>query len=202
MIPPSRPRVDAGADLVAALRRGDAHHVEQLVERHGAGVYRLAMRVLGVSEDAEAAAGDALKTAASRIDTYVGDLAFGAWVDRIAAAAAYRALRERHPNGGEIALDDVLPAFAADGRHFGPMADWSGRVGDGPLQHDLQRTMTEAIASLPADYRAALVLHDVEGVASLDIAAALGIGEPGVRARVHRARLFVRRRLSNAVRPA
>ena len=52
-------RVDADAGLVEALRRDDAA-ADQLVERYGDRVYRLAMRITGVKEDAEEAAQDAL----------------------------------------------------------------------------------------------------------------------------------------------
>ena len=53
-------RVDADAGLVEALRRDDPAAADQLVERYGDRVYRLAMRITGVKEDAEEAAQDAL----------------------------------------------------------------------------------------------------------------------------------------------
>jgi len=77
------------------------------------------------------------------------------------------------------------------------MIDWSGRIDAGGLQGELRRVLTDAVDALPTDYRAAVVLHDVEGVSDDDIAGALGIGLEAVRARVHRSRLFLRKRLSN-----
>jgi DNA-directed RNA polymerase specialized sigma24 family protein len=53
------PRIDADADLVEALRREEPDAAEQLVERFGDRVYRLALRITGVNEDAEEAAQDA-----------------------------------------------------------------------------------------------------------------------------------------------
>ncbi|MEX2148376.1 MAG: sigma factor-like helix-turn-helix DNA-binding protein, partial [Candidatus Rokuibacteriota bacterium] len=47
------------------------------------------------------------------------------------------------------------------------------------------------------DYRTALVLHDVEGLSNPDIAESLGISLPAVKSRVHRSRLFVRKRLAD-----
>jgi DNA-directed RNA polymerase specialized sigma24 family protein len=58
------PRVDVDAELVEALRRDDPDAAERLVERFGDRVYRLAMRITGLNEDAEEAAQDALWTAA------------------------------------------------------------------------------------------------------------------------------------------
>lgn len=53
-----------------------------------------------------------------------------------------------------------------------------------------------AIDALPADDRTAVVLHDAEGTPKSDVAEILGIDVQAVKSRVHRARLFVRRRLS------
>ena len=75
------------------------------------------MRIIGVNEDAEAAARDALEAASRRIETFTGESAFGSWIYRIAARAAHERLRARKPNGKEIELDDVLPAFDAGGPH-------------------------------------------------------------------------------------
>jgi len=195
-------QVDVDAGLVEALRRDDPGAAEQLVERYGERVYRLAVRITGTSDDAEAAAQDALSRAARTIDTFKGESAFGSWIDRIAAGAAYQKLRTRRPKTGEIALDEVLPAFDGDGRHFEPMDDWSGRVDERGVQGELRRVLTDAIDALPPDYRTALVLHDVEGLSSPDISQALGIGLAAVKLRVHRSRLFVRKHLSEHLEPA
>jgi RNA polymerase sigma-70 factor, ECF subfamily len=191
-----RTKVDADAALVEALRGGDPEAIETLVERYGDRVYRLALRITGLKEDAEEAAQDALWTAARKIHTFKGESAFGSWLYRISANAAYQKLRARKSKSAEIALEDVLPALEENGRHFEPMDDWSPRVDDHASQGELREVLEEAIDGLPADYRTALVLHDVEGLSNPDIAEALGISLPAVKSRVHRSRLFVRKRLS------
>jgi RNA polymerase sigma-70 factor (ECF subfamily) len=187
---------DTDAGLVEALRRGEPDAAEQLVERYGERVYRLAVRITGVKEDAEEAAQDALWTAARKIHTFKGESAFGSWLYRIAANAAYQKLRWRRRKAQEIALDDVLPALGGESRHFEPMDDWSNRVDEQALQGELRQVLTEAIAALPADYRAVLVLRDVEGLSNPDVAEVLGIGLAAVKSRVHRSRLLVRKRLA------
>ena len=157
-----RSKSDGDAALVEALRREDPEAPEQLVETYGDRVYRLALRITGSNEDAEEAAQDALWTAARKISTFKGESAFGSWLYRIAANAAYQKLRARRPSKThEIAIDEVLPAFDDDGRHFEPMADWSDRVDEQALQGELRRVLGSAIDGLPPDYRTALVLHDV-----------------------------------------
>jgi RNA polymerase sigma-70 factor (ECF subfamily) len=196
------PRVDADADLVEALRREDPDAAERLVERYGDRVYRLAMRITGLREDAEEAAQDALWTIARKVNMFKGESAFGSWIYRITANAAYQKLRTRRQKSAEIALDDVMPALDGDGRHFEPMDDWSNRVDEKALQGELRRVLEHAIDGLPADYRTALVLHDIEGLSNPDIAEALNISLPAVKSRVHRSRLFVRKQLADYLKTA
>lgn len=195
-------KVDGDAGLVEALRRDDPEAPELLVERFGDRVYRLALRITGSNEDAEEAAQDALWTAARKIQMFKGESAFGSWLYRITANAAYQKLRARRAKAAEIALDDVLPTLDQDGRHFEPMDDWSNRVDEQALQGELRRVLADAIDALPPDYRTALVMHDVEGLSNPDIADALGISLPAVKSRVHRSRLFVRKRLADYMQTA
>jgi RNA polymerase sigma-70 factor, ECF subfamily len=82
------------------------------------------------------------------------------------------------------------------------MDDWSNRVDEQALQGELRGVLQKAIDGLPADYRTALVLHDVEGLSNPDIAEALNISLPAVKSRVHRSRLFVRKQLADYLKTA
>src|SRR2546422_10949784 len=64
---------------------------------------------------------------------------------------------------------------------------------------DLLEALTSAINDLPPGARTVLVLRDVEGLSNLEIAEVLGLSAPSVKARVHRARLFLRRHLGDAM---
>jgi RNA polymerase sigma-70 factor (ECF subfamily) len=189
-------RVDRDAALVEGLRREDMAAVEQLIDSYGDRVYRLAYRITGLREDAEEVAQDALWTAARKIHTFKGDSAFGSWLYRIAANAAYMKLRGRKSAAREIAIDDVLPAVEDGGVHFEPMDDWSLRVDEQALTTELREVLEAAIGELPPEYRTALVMHDVEGLSNPDIAETLGITLPAVKSRIHRSRLYLRKRLS------
>ncbi len=195
-------RVDQDQALVEGLRRGDPHAMEQLVETYADRVYRLTIRITGSREDAEEATQDALWTAGRKIDTFKGESAFGSWLYRIAANAAYMKLRRRKAKAREIAIEEVMPALADGGLHFEPMDDWSPRVDDQALNGELREILDAAIAELPPDYRTALVLHDVEGLSNPDVAETLGISLPAVKSRVHRSRLYLRKRLSDYMQTA
>ena len=195
----TRPKVDRDAVLLEALRAQTADAAEMLVDTYGDRVYRLTYRITGSNEDAEEATQDALWTAARKIDSFKGESQFGSWLYRIAANAAYQKLRTRRAKTREIALDDVLPALDGDGLHFEPMDDWTPRVDDNAANGELRDVLEKAIADLPPDYRTALVMHDVEGMPNPDIAETLGISLPAVKSRVHRSRLFVRKKLADFV---
>jgi RNA polymerase sigma-70 factor (ECF subfamily) len=198
----ARPKIDRDAALLEALRAEDPAAPEMLVDTYGDRVYRLTYRITGSNEDAEEATQDALWTAARKIGMFKGESQFGSWLYRIAANAAYQKLRSRKAKAHEIALDDVLPAFDAEGLHFEPMDDWTPRVDDNAQTGELREVLEKAIAELPPDYRTALVMHDVEGMPNPDIAETLGISLPAVKSRVHRSRLFVRKKLASYLESA
>jgi RNA polymerase sigma-70 factor (ECF subfamily) len=194
-----RPRADRDLDLLEALRLHEPTAAERLVTTYGERAYRLATSITGNKQDAEEVVQDAFWAVVRKIDMFRGESAFGSWLYRIVANAAYQKLRGRQSRDRDLSLDEVLPAFDAQGRHVGPMADWSARVDDHSVQTELRVALTSAINELPPVARAALVLRDVEGLSNLQIAEALGLSVPIVKSRVHRARLFLRNQLSDAM---
>jgi RNA polymerase sigma-70 factor (ECF subfamily) len=174
---------------------------EQLVERYGDRLYRLAARMTGLPDTAERIVGDALQFAAQNIDRFRGDVSLGAWITGIAAKAAYQTLARR-PVHKDLVLDDVLPALDDDGRHFEPMDDWSSGIETHGAPGRLGEVLSDALDALPADYRTAILLRDMEGWPAEDVATTLGVSLPIAKARIHHARLFVRQRVSAFLRAA
>jgi len=85
--------------------------------------------------------------------------------------------------------------FDEHDRHVAPVADWSMSVDDPARQTELRMVLSTAIDELPADYRAVVLLRDVEGLSQQETAEALGLTVVNVKTRLHRARLFLRKRL-------
>jgi RNA polymerase sigma-70 factor (ECF subfamily) len=189
------PRVDRDSGLVEALRRGDPTAADSLVAAYGHRAFRLATRITGKAEDAEEVVQDAFWSVVRKIDTFRGDSAFGSWIYRVVANAAYQRLRKRRGRSAEVSLDDVLPVFDQHGRHAGPVADWSTSIDDPARQAELRMVLGAALDALPADYRTVVVMRDVEGLSNQDVARALGLSTGNVKTRVHRARLFLRKRI-------
>jgi RNA polymerase sigma-70 factor (ECF subfamily) len=176
--------------------RSDLPETAELVEAYGECAYRLALRVTGTAADAMDVVEEVLQMAATLPSQASADRrALGPWLRRATARAAYRTLRARRPGVADIVMDDVLPAVGGDG-HFVPMEDWSARVDETSLSSGISDVVAAALDALPPDDRTALVLHDVEAMSACEVADILGAEVGAVRARIHRARLFVRKWLS------
>jgi RNA polymerase sigma-70 factor (ECF subfamily) len=195
-IPRFLPGIDGDRELLEGLQNHNPSAPEQLIARYGQRAYRLAVGITGSSLDAEEVVQDAFWTVVRKAGTFRGESAFGSWLYRIVANAAYQKLRGRRGRQGEVSLDEVLPVFDEHGRHAAAMTDWSARVNDPAAQSELRMALKAAIDALPELYRTALLLRDVEGVSNVEIADTLGVSVPIVKSRVHRARLFLRKRLT------
>jgi RNA polymerase sigma-70 factor, ECF subfamily len=192
-------RHDRDRELVDALRRRDADAAERLVLTYQARAYRLAIGITTNSEDAEEVVQDACVSAIGKIDTFRGQSAFGSWFYRIVANAALQKTRRRRGRRIDVALDDVLPAFDADGRHIGTVVDWSPAIDDPARQIEIRLALRSAIEELPAHHRAAVIMRDVENWSCAEIAEVLRVSVGAVKTRLHRARLFIRKRLAESL---
>ena len=192
-------RADRDLDLLEALRQREPTAAERLVTTYGDRAYRLAMSITGNGQDADEVVQDAFWTVIRKIESFRAESAFGSWLYRIVANAAYQKLRSWRSRRRDVSWDEVLPAFDEQSRHVMPMADWSPRVDDPSVQTELRVALTAAINELPTAYRTVVVLRDVEGLSNPEIAEIMGLSVPVVKTRVHRARLFLRKQLGDTM---
>jgi RNA polymerase sigma-70 factor (ECF subfamily) len=197
----ARHTVDPDAALVERLRRAEAGAAEGLVDTYGDRVYRLALRITGNEQDAEEAVQDAFWSVVRHIDTFRGESLLGSWIYRITANAAYQKLRRTAHRRDEISLDQVLPIIDDGHHHVDPSGDWSAKIDDPAIQSELRDVLASAIDELPANHRAVIVLHDVEGLSMAEVADALGISLATAKTTAHRARLRLRKRLGLFLSP-
>jgi RNA polymerase sigma-70 factor, ECF subfamily len=182
-------------ELTRHLRAADADAAEALVNTYSARAHRLAVRITGSEADAEEVVQEALWTVVRRVETFRGDAALGTWIHRITVNAAYDKVRRRRRRRREVPWDDLLTARNVEERRPRSVDDRSGQASDPTAQIDLRSALTAAIDDLRAVDRTVFVLHDVDGMSNVDIAATLHLSVPAVKSRVHRARLLLRRRL-------
>lgn len=155
---------------------------EQIVRDHSARVYRLAYRLTGNRQDAEDLTQETFVRVFRSLSTYTPGT-FEGWLHRITTNLfldqARRRQRIRMDAMGEE--QDRLPS----GDH---LSSPERAFEHGNLDHDVQRALDE----LPPEYRAAVVLCDIEGLSYEEIAVTLGIKLGTVRSRIHRARARLR----------
>jgi len=170
------------SELVSRYLAGDRGAFTALVHRHERRVYNLAYRMLGREEDAKDATQDAFLTALRKLSSFRGEAAFTTWMHRVTVNACYDMLRKRKREPLPPPEDDERePAGPASPDHADEAA----------FSVDVQR----ALARVPHEFRAVLVLHDVQDMAYDEIAEVLGVPVGTVKSRLHRGRLALARLL-------
>jgi len=173
----------AEAELVERCRRKEPGAFEQLYRDHATRVYNLACRLSGSPADGEDLAQEVFVQVYRKLDSFRGDAALGTWIYRLATNLCLDHLRRR----------------SVPGRETEPLDDATPRAATRPLSAD-RMDLERAITSLPDGYRAAFVLHDVEGFNHHEIGAILGIAEGTSKSQVHKARLRLREYLTRMPR--
>jgi RNA polymerase sigma-70 factor, ECF subfamily len=182
---------NADAALLAALRDGSAGAYEQLVRTHGGRLLAVARRLLSSEEDARDAVQEAFLNAFRSINRFEGQALLSTWLHRIVVNVSLMKLRSRKRKPEE-SLDHLLPAFQDDG-HFLDRFDSGTEPADERLaREEAQAAVRSAIDELPTHYRTVLLLRDIEGLSTQDVAEQLGITTNAVKLRLHRARQALR----------
>jgi RNA polymerase sigma-70 factor (ECF subfamily) len=185
-------------ELIDQIRAGNQDALEKLVTRYEKRVYNLAYRMLGNKEDAEDVLQDTFLNVVRSIDGFKSRSSFSTWLYRVAANAALTKLRQRskrEKSEGEF-LDEVYSVQSA-AHSQARLVDWSDRPAQRLLNEEARHVMDEAINELPEIYRVVFVLRDVEGLPANEVAEVLDLSVPAVKSRLHRARLYLRNRLSD-----
>ena len=183
---PMRPvATEPEAALVERAQGGDRAAFEELVRRHADHLYAVVVRFVADGGEAEEVTQEAFLRAWRSIGRFEGRSRFFTWLYRIGINEAKRRAARRPP-ATVVSLDDEPIPEAPD---------WSEAPETRLRQHDLRRVLEEAIRALPIEYRAPLVLRDVEGLTTEEAAEVMDLGEAAFKSRLHRARLAVRRAL-------
>lgn len=170
-------------NLISRSVGGGLEAYDRLVAVHQDRIYQVAYRITGNHEDAWDAAQETFLNAFRSLARFRGAASFSTWLHRIAVNAALDLIRRR-PSQPTVPLESVTVSGGTE------PADAAGRV-------DVQRRINQAIASLPAEQRAVVVLRDLQGLSYEEIASALRIPPGTLRSRLSRAREALRRLLAD-----
>jgi len=190
--------------LVERLQAGDATALEGVMERYSARLYRLAFGITRSPRDAEEVLQDVFLTVFRKIGSVEQRAKLGTWLYRITTNVALNKRRGLAATV-EVALDDLLPTYLADGHRAGDrsflLTDWSETPEEEFLAGEGRAALDRALAMLPDGYRAVLVLRDVDGLSNEEAADALGESVSSVKSRLHRARMTLREIITRSLAP-
>ena len=190
--------------VIERLRGGDAAALEALMDRYAPRLYRLAHGITRNGADAEEVVQDVFLTLFRKIHTFEERAALGSWLYRVATNAALIKVRGRKADR-EVPLETLLPTFLPDGHRAGDPAylcsDWSQTPEAELLSQETRVVLNRAIDGLPDQYRAVLVLRDIEGLSNEEVAGVVGDSVAAVKSRLHRARMALREELTRHFGP-
>jgi RNA polymerase sigma-70 factor (ECF subfamily) len=172
-------------ELIRRARAGDQAAFAELVMLHADLVYR-ALRRFGLdSGEADEVAQEVFLRAWRGLPRFEQRSRFSTWLYRIAFNEAKRRLARRAPARAEPFSDgeDLIKSLP-ESNTLGPEAQ--------TLDREFELTLQRSLDRLPADWRDAVVLRDIEGFSTQDASIVAGIGEAAFKSRLHRGRMALR----------
>jgi RNA polymerase sigma-70 factor (ECF subfamily) len=190
------------AELARQLMAGAPEAFDRFVEHFREKIFHYSWLMCGQREDAEEVAQETLLRVFESFDRLREPERVRSWVFRIARNACLMKRRKSaFAPSRELSLDEFLPASNDGGGHAKmEIADWSRLPDRQALDAEMKEALARAIGGLPDNYRAVILLRDVEELSTLETAQILELTEDVVKTRLHRARLAVRQELDEYLR--
>jgi RNA polymerase sigma-70 factor, ECF subfamily len=172
-------------DLIRRARTGDEEAFAELVMLNADRVYG-ALRRFGLdAQEADEVAQEVFLRAWRGLPRFEARAQFSTWLYRIAFNEAQRRLSRRPPARAEVDpnRDDPIVSLP-ESPDLGPEAL--------TLDREFEQALERALEQLPMEWRAAVVLRDIEGLSTREAAEVVGIGEAAFKSRLHRGRMQLR----------
>jgi len=181
------------AGFLEGLKDGDRDAFARLVDETSGHIYRVALQILGSSQDAEDAMQETYIKALHSLADFEGRSSLTTWLYRIGVNEALMLARKRRPIAFSVENSDT-----DDAEESGPMelVDFCCLPEGELLSSESRRFLDQAVQNLADKLRVVFVMRDLEGISIQDTAAALGVSESVVKTRLLRARLALRQELS------
>lgn len=186
--------MDVDPEVVRACQRGDAGAIDALVRATYADVYALAYRLVRDRDEAADVTQEVFMRVLRSVVGFRGESAFGTWLHRVTVNTALTSLRKRSRRAQPGREAFGMPGQDAVHAVVDPEAGPEERA----ERAELLARAQAAVAALPESSRTIVVLRDVEGMSTAEVAAATGLSETAVKVRLFRARERLRASLSDA----
>ena len=181
--------------LVKDFQAGNLDAYDKIVELYQKRIYALSFNLMRNQMDAQDVAQEVLLTLFKKIHTFQGKSAFSSWVYRITLNSSYMKLRSKKKEP-KISIDDLLPSFNSTGFQQEKIQDWSENTESLLFTNETREIINKAVGLLPEKEKVVFLLRDVEGLSTEKVSEVLDLTIPAVKSRLHRARLFLRKKLS------
>lgn len=188
----------AFASLVSEAATGDRAAMERLLIRAQEVAYRFSLLVCGHPEDAEDVMQDALLKTYQHVTRIADPAAFRTW---LYATVRNACLMKRRRHVGEPSRFESIDQGrqAEDGTATAIEVPDRARPQDERMMDAwIDRRLRKALHALPPSYRVVIVMREIDGLSTREVATVTGISEANVKTRLHRARVMLRRRLEQA----
>lgn len=182
--------------LVKNLQSGKSESFEQLANLYQKKIYALSFNLTRNVMDSEDVTQEVLLTLFRKIHTFQGRSAFSSWVYRITLNTTYMKLRSRKKEKS-ISIEELLPSYNGSGFQQEKITDWSENTESLLFNNEGRKTIQQAVNLLPDKERVVFLLRDVEGLSTAKVSEILDLTVPAVKSRLHRARLFLRKKLAD-----
>lgn len=181
--------------LVKAFQGGDLAAYDEIAKRYQKKIYALSFNLARNAMDAQDVVQEVLLTIYRKIGTFKGKSAFSSWVYRVTLNATYMKLRSRKKEPS-VSLEDLLPPFNGMGYQQEKVRDWSENTESLLFNKETKEIIKKAVDQLPEKEKVVFILRDVEELSTEKVSEILELTIPAVKSRLHRARLFLRKKLA------
>lgn len=191
---------DPDAEAVRLARTGDREAFEQLVLNHQRRTFNVSYRILGDYDEALELTQEVFMQAHRSLGQFRGEARFGSWLLAIAVNLCRNRLKHwrRRARSRHVSLSAPIGEEESDLRRELP--DPGATAAEALEGRQLEELVHEELRHLDEEYRAVLVLRELQGVAYEEIARMLEVPVGTVKSRLHRGRAelreLVRQRLS------
>ena len=175
----------------------DEDAFNEIVNRYGEKVFRLALRITRSSHVADEVLQEVFLTLVEKLDSFREESTFSTWLYRVATNASLIQIRNKKKDGKSMSLDDYVPYGENGILSEILLKDWSYSPDEIFAGKEGMEVIERAIDELPEKYRIVFHLRDIEGLSNEEVGAILGLSISAVKSRIHRARLYLRDRLSD-----
>jgi RNA polymerase sigma-70 factor (ECF subfamily) len=182
------------SELLQSAREGNATAFDTLIRRHDRFLYRIARSVLLDDYEAEDVVQETFIKAFKGLKNFRGEARLSTWLTRIALNEALARKRRRRNTVELEALQHRTNALEPS-----PMIAPAQDPELSTAQQQIRKLLERAIDGLPDSLRTVVVMRDVEELSTAEAARLLGLGEPTVKTRLHRARRMLRELLGDQI---